>query len=357
MKVLDRYILRKVLTAFVFVVFVLVLVIVVIDMTEKIDKFGTNNLGFREVFGYYLNFIPWLANLITPITTFIAVVFVTARLAGHSEIIAILSSGMSFRRLMIPYLIAATLIGGVSFYLTGWIIPKANKSRIAFEVQYLKKKYYFDERNFHIQVGPDSYLFIGSYNNQSDVGYRFTLEKFQGKELKEKLTSRRIEWVEEETNWRLRDWEHRVMLAGGEEYSKGNVMDTSLIIHPREFSGNYKLYESMTIPELNRYIAELESRGATGQEVYEVEKYIRFTSPFTVLILTFMGVIVSARKTRGGAGFQIALGFLLAFIYIIFFILTKSIAEVGDMHPLLAVWIPNIIFTFIGIGMYNWVPR
>ena len=165
MKLIDRYILKKFLGAFVFVVLVIVSVICIIDITEKNEKFISNSLSFQQVFGYYMDFFPYIANMITPITVFIAVVFVTAKLASHTEIIAILSSGVSFVRLMVPYLIGALLIGAVSFVLTGWIIPQANKDRVAFEIAYFEKPYYFSEKNIHIKVGPELYLYIESYYN------------------------------------------------------------------------------------------------------------------------------------------------------------------------------------------------
>jgi len=357
MRIIDKYIIKKFLSTFLFVVFIVVAIVVVIDITEKLDEYSRNNLGVIEVAGYYFNYIPFIANLITPITTFIATVFITAKMANHSEIIAILSNGTSFNRLLMPYFIGASIIAVVSFYFNGWVIPKTSKERIAFEVKHLKKRYYFGERNFHIQVAPNQYLFMESYNNQVNVGVRFTLEKFHDNKLVEKLSARRIEWDKEKENWRLINWQRRVIKPDREVVTFGDKMDTTLIIHPREFESDYRLYEGMTLPELNRYISELEARGAEGKEIYIVEKYVRYTAPFAILILTFIGVIVSARKSRGGAGFQIALGFLMSFIFIIFFVMSKGTAEKGSLNPLLGVWLPNIIFGLVGIIMYRTVPR
>jgi lipopolysaccharide export system permease protein len=357
MKIIDRYILKRFLGAFVFVVLILVLIIVVIDLTEKIEKFGRANLSAMEVIGYYLDFIPFIANLITPITVFIATVFVTAKMAGHTEIIAILSNGMSFRRFLLPYFIGSLLIASLSFVLTGWVIPNSNKSRLAFEIQHLKTKYFFDQRNIHMQVAPNVYLYMQSYYNTSDTGIEFTMERIEGTELKEKLSARRIKWNPENEKWTMVDWRRREIDGMIERITEGREMDTTLIIHPSEFDNDYREFDGMTINELNEHIERLRMRGSSNVEVYEVEKYIRFTSPFAVLILTFMGVIVSARKARGGAGFQIALGFLLSFIYIITFIMTRSIAVAGTFDPALAVWIPNILFAVVTVLMYKYVPR
>ncbi len=356
-RLLDWYILKRLLITFFFVVFILVIIIVVIDITEKMGKFSANDLGFTDVLGYYLDFIPFIANLITPITIFIATVYVTSRMAEHTEIIAMLSSGMSFRRLLVPYLYGALIIGSLNFYFTGWVIPNSNRDRLDFEIKYLEKTFFFSERDVHLQVGPRDFFYLRSYNNSTTIGQQFTLERMEGTELKEKLFSRLIQWNQEKEVWILKDWKSWKMDGEKEIVETGESMDTVLSIRPEEFSNDYRRYDGMTLNELNDYIGRLKSRGAGNVEVYEVEKYVRFTSPFAVLILTFMGITVSSRKSRGGTGFRIALGFLLSFLFIMCFILTKSIAEVGDLNPALSVWIPNILFGSISLLMYKSVPK
>lgn len=376
MKLLDKYILNRFLTTFFFVVLILLAVITVIDLTEKMDKFAKAGLKANQIIGYYLDFIPWISSLLAPITIFIATVYVSSRMAAHTEIIAILSSGVSFRRILVPYFIGAALVGILSFLLNGWVIPNSNKSRLEFELMYLKSKYYFDQRNVHIQVAPDVYLYMQSYNNGNQTGYHFTLEKFENNKLIEKLTANRIEWDSSKQTWRLRDWNIRHVESVFEPSSKpeatsinskqvvkadsimsGASMDTALVIRPKEFESDYRKYDGMTMNELSDYIATLRQRGSTGVEVYEVEKYTRYTSPFTIFILVFMGVIVASRKSRGGTGPQIALGFLLSFVFILFFTLFRTFAESGAMPPVISVWIPNIIFGAISLMMYKYVPR
>jgi len=357
MRIIDRYIIKKLLGTFIFVVGIIVMVVMVIDLTEKLDKFAQNDLGFWEVFKYYITFVPFVAGLITPITTFIATVFVTAKLASHPEIIAILSGGTSFRRLLLPYFIGSAIIAVTSFYLNGWVIPNSNKKRIAFEVKYIRNKYYYNDRNIHIQVGPDKYLYMESYNNQANIGTRFTLEQIDSTRLVQKLSARRIQWDESNNKWKLEDWMLRKINDEGEVISRGAQMDTTLIISPKEFESDYRQYEGMTLNELRDYIHELEERGAEGKGFYVVERYIRFMAPFSIIILSLIGVIVSARKARGGTGFQIALGFLLSFIYIIFFMMARSLAEVNSFNPAFAVWIPNITFGIVGFILYRTVPR
>ncbi|HYG17857.1 MAG TPA: LptF/LptG family permease [Ohtaekwangia sp.] len=379
MKLIDKYILKRFLSTFIFVVLILLAVITVIDLTEKMDKLAKAQVSAGQIAGYYLDFIPWIGSLITPITIFIATVYVSARMAGHTEIIAILSSGVSFRRMLLPYFIGALLVAATSFILNGWVIPNASKSRLAFEVQYLKTKYYFDKKNIHIQVAPDTYLYMQSYNNSNQTGYHFTLEKFEDNKLIEKLTANRIQWDSVKQRWTLREWKLRKIerifettahpestafattktVTSPEQLTVGAEMDTALVIHPKEFESDHRKYDGMTLTELNAYIKTLRARGSTGIEVYEVEKYTRYAAPFTIFILVFMGAIVASRKSRGGTGVQIALGFLLSFVFIIFFTVFRTYAENGSelLTPQLSVWIPNVMFGALALVMYKYVPR
>jgi len=241
--------------------------------------------------------------------------------------------------------------------LNAWVIPNSNKPRIQFEMEYLGKRDNVDHTNIHMQIAPDTYLYLRTYNNQSNVGYNFTLETMEGTELRQKISANRISWDEEDSTWKLTTWKAHTLDSIHEQIRQGREKDTLLNIHPEDFETEYRSYDGMTLQELNEHIDKLKMRGASNVLVYEVEKYTRFSSPFAVLILTFMGVIVSSRKTRGGAGFQIALGFLLSFLFILFFIIGKSIAEAGDTNPALAVWWPNIIFGTISLLMYKYVPR
>ncbi|MDN4166553.1 LptF/LptG family permease [Cytophagales bacterium LB-30] len=357
MKILDRYILKKFLTTFIYVVLMLVAIIIVIDITEKNDKYLRHGLALGEILNYYAAFIPFITNLITPITVFIATVFVTSKLAAHTEIIAMLSGGVSFRRLMVPYLIGASIIAVCYFYLNSYVIPDANKTRIVFENTYLSKPFYFDERNIHIKVAPNSYVFMESYNNKRDVGYKFSIETIEGLDLKEKLTAKKIEWDTAVSKWKITDWNRRRFDGLKEIVSSGQSLDTALSITPADFGNTKGLHEALTLTELNEYMDELRSRGADNVNIYQIEEYIRYMAPFSVIILTLIGLIVSARKARGGTGFQIALGFVIAFVFIIFFILSRAIAESNSMNPILAVWIPNIVFSLVGVLLYKTVPR
>lgn len=359
MKILDKYLLKKFLITYVFAVFIIVLVIMVIDFVEKNDDFIQKNAPLRAIlFQYYANLAPYWANYISPLMIFISTVFFTAKLASHTEIVAILSTGTSFRRLMWPYFIGSSIVAVFSFAMVGWILPKANKIRIAFENNYVKEKFYFADRDFHMSVAPNTYAYLSSYNNESKTAYDFTLEKFDKNQLIEKLTARRIVWLDSIKKWQIYDYKIRKIGIMKDELKFGNTpIDTVLNMNPSDFESTHAIQETLSIPQLVKKINLLESRGSEGIEVFQIEFYQRFATPVAVIILSLMGLIVSARKARGGVGIQIAIGFMLAFVYILFYIMSKGIAESGNMPPLLAVWLPNIVFTGIATIMYFTVPR
>ena len=331
----------------------------VIDFVEKNDDFISKKVPLKAVLLlYYLNLAPYWANYISPLMIFISTVFFTAQLAAHTEIIAILGSGTSFLRLMRPYLLAASIVAIFSFAMVGWILPRANKTRINFLNTYINDKYFFAARDFHIAVAPNVYAYMSSYNNENKTGYDFTLEKIIDNKLIEKLSSRRIEWQDSTKKWRMYDFKIRKIGILKDQLTIGNTTkDTTVNLSPKDFESETFLQETLTIPELDAKIALLKSRGSEGIETYQIERYQRYATPLAVLILSAMGLIVSARKARGGVGFQIAIGFVLAFVYILFYIMAKGIAESGSMPPLLAVWLPNIVFSVIGTLMYFTVPR
>jgi lipopolysaccharide export system permease protein len=332
-------------------------VVIIIQIVEKNEHIIRNQLSFLEVGRYMLDFIPYVGNLITPITVFIAVVYITAKMASHTEVIALLSSGVSFRRLMLSYLYGAIIIALLNFFLTTQVIPKANKRRVAFEMAYFEKPFYFNDRDIHIRIAPDSYLYMETFNIQSKVGFKFTLETIRNQQLYARLFAQRAQWEEETGSWELRQWELRNFDGFRESYTRGDKMDTAINLTPKDFDNQFHFFETLTQKELRDHIALLKSRGSDNVIVYETEKYIRLISPVTVILLTFIGLIVSARKSRGGTGFQIALGFLIAFIYILFFWFSKSFAEAGGLQPSVAIWIPNIIFIFVGVILYKFIPR
>jgi lipopolysaccharide export system permease protein len=304
----------------------LTLVICMIDVVEKNDSFIKTKPGlYKIVFVYYANFFPYFANMLSPITVFISTVFMTSRLAARTEIIAMLGSGISFLRLLVPYIAGSTLIA--------------------------------IGRNTHIKISPTSYFYVQSYNNENHEGNICTIETIVGTELKMKVKADRIIWMDTLKKWRLENVRIFDLTSHPNRLLEFPRIDTVLPLRPKEFESQYMKNETLTNPELESYLKELRIRGADNTATFEVEQYLRITYPFSIIILTLIGVILSARKSREGAGFQIALGFVLAFVYIIFYITSRTIAQAGSMDPLLACWLPNLVFAGIGVILYKSVPK
>ncbi len=358
MKILDKYILQKFLTTFVFVVIILIAVICVIDFVEKNDDFLQHKLPVKVILvDYYMNMIPHYINMLSPITVFIATVFVTAKLASHTEIVAILSSGVSFKRLLVPYIMGSVVIGIFIFFFASYVIPQANKTRVAFEIKYVKNPYTFEGRNVHFRIGPETYAYLESYNNHANVGYKFSLETIRKQELLRKLTSESIRWDSTKQKWHMDSYTLRTFAGDKETIQYGNSVDTTLNMLPKDFASTYRLKETLTNAELNEVIDEKLLRGSTDVAMYMTEKYERMSYPFAITVLTIIGVILSSRKVRGGVGLQIALGFVLAFVFIIFVMMSRSLASVGGIPPQVAAFIPLAVFTVIGLVLYRTVPR
>ena len=358
MKILDWYILKKFLSTYLFVVLILISIICVIDFTENSEDFAKGTAGLKAILlDYYLPLFPYYANLLSPITVFIAVVFITAKMASHTEIVAMLSGGVSFNRFLRPYIMGSILLGLITLGLIGWVVPEANKVRVAFELEHLKNPHRFRERDFHVKLNEHDYAYMESYNNEIHTGYKFSLEHFENGELKWKMLANKIQWLEKIGKWRINQYQLRRFEGEEEFYSEGMHLDTTLNLYPKDFESTYRLAETLTLPELEDYIDERIERGADDVETYQTEKYERLMYPFAIIVLTIIGVIMSARKSRQGVGFQIALGFLLAFIYLIFVILSRNLAQVGDMSPQLAAAFPTIVYIFVGLFLYKTVPR
>jgi len=358
MKLIDRYIIQKFFSTFIFVVLLINAVICVIDYGEKSDDFMHPQLTVTSIlFDYYLNFALHYTNMLTPITVFITTVFVTAQLAARTEIVAILAAGVSFRRLLFPYFLGSAILAIITFFATGWIIPKANKTKVAFEIEYLKSKYYYDQRDIHFKVAPNTFAYMQNYNNIVNTGYLFTLEEVVDNQLLSKLSAERIEWDSLKQKWHLPSYKIHSFNGDQEKTYSNRNLDTLINLHPKDFGSTHLLWETLTIPQLNEYVKTQISRGNTTIGIFLVEKYQRFTYPFAIIILTIMGVIVSARKSRQGVGMQIAFGFLLAFVFITLVRMFNSLGQTGSISPILAAWIPTILFAGITLVMYKTVPR
>ena len=358
MRTIDIYIIKKFLGTFFFTLVLLIFIVIVFDISEKIDDFLRHDAPLKAIiFDYYLNFVPYFINLFSYLLTFIAVIFFTSRMASDSEIIAILSSGISFRRMLFPYFISALVLGLLSFFLANFIIPYTNRNMFAFEKQYINDPKEFSDQNIHKQISPGTFIYLENFNIHTKAGWKFTLEKFEKRKLTFKLKSERIEWDSLRLRWKISNFYYRRLNGMKESVSLGVKLDTVLPFKPADFTEDIEEVKIMNYFMLRDHIKAKELRGDSDLIKYKVKRYERIAFPFATLILTLIGVSVSSRKVRGGIGFHLGLGLALTFIYILFMQIFTVFATFGDLPPLIAVWIPNIIFGFIAFFLYRIAPK
>ena len=355
LKKIDFYIIKKFLGTYIFAILLIISIAVVFDINEKIDDFI--NAPLKEIIlDYYVNFIPYYANLFSQLFTFIAVIFFTSKLADNSEIIAILSSGISFKRLMVPYMVSAAIISSLTFTLNSFVIPPANKTRIEFQNKYVSNKKVDYAANVQLQVSPGVIAYINRYDDNLKIGYRFSMEKFEGKTLRSKLTAESIRY-DSAYHWIVRNYTIRDFDGMNETFRKGSRLDTIITIAPSDFLISRYDAELMTTPELNRYIKKQQERGASNVKPFQIEYEGRIASIFAAFILTSIGMSLSSRKVKGGMGVNIGIGLILSFTYIMFSTISSTFATNGDMSPRLAVWLPNILYIIIAIYLYTKEPK
>lgn len=359
MKKLDVYIIKKFLGTFFYSIALIITIAIVFDYSEKVDDFIERSAPWDAiVFDYYLNFIPYFANLFSPLFIFISVIFFTSKLASNTEIISILASGISFKRFLFPYLISAIFLAGISFYLNNFLIPNANKERLEFTYKYVKNPYRNTNRHIHIQLDRQSFLYMESYNADADIGYKFSLESFDKEgNLKYKLISDYVRWDSTIHKWSIQNYYERSINGVKETVNSGLVKDTVLPVLPKDFETRESEVESYNLYELNAAIEKERFKGSKVAVYYEYEKHKRLAFPFATFILTLMGVSIASRKVRGGIGIHIGAGIALSFAYILFMQISQTFATKGNLSPALAAWIPNIVFALIAIYLYRRTPK
>jgi lipopolysaccharide export system permease protein len=358
LKILDRYIIRKFLGTFFFSLALIIVIAVIFDISEKLDDFIERKAPLSAiVFDYYFNFIPYFANLFAPLFVFISVIFFTSRMASNVEIIAIINSGVSFKRLLYPYFLAAGLLAALSFYFNGWVIPHSNKVKLNFENIYIKNPVQFKDRNLHRQIAPGVMMYLESYSNNENVGYRFSLEKIENGKRTWFLNSDRIRWDSISGKWKIENYYTRTIDGFHEQIKSGILLDTILPFKPTDFRRRLNIIEAMDNGALNNFIREEQQQGSANVTAYLVEKYRRIALPFSTFILMLIGVSLSARKVRGGIGAQLGLGIALSFAYILFMQISNTFAINGSIAPFIAVWIPNIIFALIAGYLVRKAPK
>ena len=356
---MDWYIIKKFLGTYFFAIALIISIAVVFDVNEWIDNFINNKAPIKAIiFDYYANFIPYFSNLFSPLFVFISVIFFTSKLAENSEIIAMMSTGMSFKRLLRPYMISAAIISIMTYGMGAYVIPKGNVTRLNFEDQYKKKKKQEYVRNVQVEVDSGVIAYMERYENYNKTAYRFSLDKFVDKKLVSHLTARSATYDTTTVNkWTLKNYMIREMDGMRETITKGERLDSIIKMEPQDFLIMKGKQETMTSSELSAYIERQRRRGFANIKEFEIEYHKRIAMSFASFILTIIGVSLSSRKVKGGMGMYLGVGLALSFSYILFQTVSATFAVNGNASPFLAVWVPNIVYTFIAIYLYRKAPR
>jgi lipopolysaccharide export system permease protein len=360
-KRMDWYIIKKFIGTYIYSIALIISISIVFDINENLAKFTTNHAPLRAiVFDYYANFVPYFANLFSPLFVFIAVIFFTSKLAGNSEIIAMLACGMSFKRLLRPYLISAALIAVLNFYLGAYIIPKGTVVRHDFESLYKNSKRNTTASNIQLMVDRGTVAYISQYDDTRKTGYGFSLYKFEKKKLVSHMTASIIQYdtiSDSHYHWKARSYKIRELKGMREKITSGSEIDTLIQMEPMDLIFSKGQQETFTSPELLRYISKQQSRGSSNVVQYEVEYHKRIATSFASFILTIIGVSLSSRKRKGGMGMYLGIGLALSFSYILLQTISSTFAINADTPPMLAAWVPNILYAIIAYFCYRHAPN
>lgn len=357
-KIIDWYIIRKYLGTFVFTLGVFTVIIVIFDVSEKLDDFLRHKAPVSEIiFSYYAGFIPFYLNFLSPLINFIAVIFFTAKMADQTEIVPILSGGVSFRRFLWPYFLSSSVVFLVTLIFNIFIIPETNELKIDFENTYINPKSDNSKMYTHMQIDKNTYVYIENFDNNLKTGYKFSMEIFAGYDLKQKIVADKIAWDSVKTKWAIENYSIRTIDGLKETMTSGIRKDTTLDMRPKDFEIYDNIYQAMNMSELNERIDKERTRGTGVLVDMQLEKYKRFVYPLSAYILTLMGVSLSSRKVRGGIGLPLGIGIFLSFAYILFIQFSNMFALKGGLPPLIAVLIPNIIFGIVGLYLLAKAPK
>lgn len=358
---LDWYIIKKFIGTYIYSILLIISISIVFDVNENLNKFTTYHAPLRAiVFDYYANFVPYFANLFSPLFVFIAVIFFTSKLAGNSEIIAMLACGMSFKRLLRPYFISAALIAILNFSLGSYVIPKGTVIRHDFEALYKNNTKNTSASNIQLMVDKGVVAYLSQYDDIRKTGYGFALYKFENKKMVSQMNASVIQYdtiSETRYHWKARNYKIRTLKGMREQITTGNEIDTLIQMEPMDLVFSKGQQETFTSPELRRYISKQQSRGSSNVVQYEVEYHKRIASSFASFILTIIGVSLSSRKRKGGMGLYLGIGLALSFTYILLQTISATFAINAGTPPMLAAWMPNILYSFIAYFCYRQAPN
>ena len=361
LKILDWYIIKKFIGTYFYSIALIISISIVFDINENLAKFTQYHAPLKAiVVDYYMNFVPYFANLFSPLFVFIAVIFFTSKLAGNSEIISMLAAGVSFKRLMRPYMISAAIISVMTLLLGAYVIPKGTVIRQNFETMYKNKRKNTSAENVQLQVGKGVIAYIQHYDNNLKKGYGFCLDKFEDKKLVSHMTASEIQYdtiSDSKYHWKARNWRIRQLRGMRETITSGSVKDTTIMMEPTDLVFSKGQQETFTSPQLLDYISKQIDRGSSNVVQYEVEFHKRIATSFAAFILTTIGLSLSSRKRKGGMGLYLGIGLALSFTYIMLQTVSSTFAINANTPPMLAAWIPNIIFTVVAYFCYRKAPN
>lgn len=358
--ILDWYIIKKFIGTYIYAILLIISIAIVFDFNENLSKFTQYHAPWRAIiFDYYANFIPYYSNLFSPLFVFIAVIFFTSKLAGNSEIIAMLAAGVSIKRLMRPYMLSCVVIAGLTFYLNSFVIPHGTVIRQNFETLYRNSKKNTSAENVQLFVAKNTTAYIQNYDDQYKRGYGFSLVKIKNKKIVSHLTAMEIQYdtiADSKYHWKLSNWKIRTLKGLKEHIQSGATKDTVLLMEPTDLVYSKGQQETFTSPELLDYISKQISRGSGNVVQYEVEFHKRIAMSLSSFILTIIGLALSSRKRKGGMGLSLGIGLALSFSYIMLQTVSATFAIQDNTPPILAAWIPNIIFAIIAYFCYRHAP-
>lgn len=357
---IDWYILRKFITTFVFAMLLFTVIAVAVDSSEKTDDFVRTGLSTGQIIRqYYFGFVPFIWGLLFPLFVFIAVIFFTSKMALRSEIIAILAAGVTFNRWLRPYLLGGVLFGLVLWMANSYYIPRANELRSVFEIKHLGKgnNAYGVQATYYLRVDTNTYIGVKYYDTASKTAGNFFLDRIKNDRLDYNIRAGRMQWDSVRKVWLLTNVVERRLGAMGEVVVYKDSMKLPLNLRPEELRKDEYAKDRMTTPELSRYIRVEELRGTEGLNALKVERFRRAATPVSVVLLTLIGAVVAGRKTRGGSGLHLAIGIIIAALFIVSDRFSTVFAVKGNLPPLLAAWLPNIFFSFVALYLYRKAPK
>lgn len=358
---LDRYIIGKFIGTYFFAILLIISISIVFDFNENLSKFTEYHAPWKAiVFDYYMNFVPYFANLFSPLFVFIAVIFFTSKMAAGSEIISIMAAGVSFKRMLRPYMISCVLISVLSFCLSAYVIPHGTVIRQNFDSLYKNNKKNMSAENVQLQVDKGVIAYIQHYDNKLKRGYGFCLDKFENKKLISHMSATEIQYdtiSNSKYHWKATNWKIREMRGMREKITSGMQLDTLIMMEPIDLVYSKGQQETFTLPELSDYISKQINRGSSNVVQYQVEYHKRIAASFASFILTIIGASLSSRKRKGGMGMYLGAGLALSFMYIMLQTISATFAINAGTPPMLAAWVPNILFAVVAYLCYRKAPN